>query len=446
MTLNTEDAASSPQSSAAPEGVHALSDARVLELRQDFPILDQEVNGTPLVYLDSGATSQRPTQVLDAERRFLETENAAVHRGAHTLAALSTVAFEDARETVAGFVGAAPEQISWTLNATDAINLVTGGIRIASAGRGGPRAERLTIGEGDEILITEAEHHANLVPWQQLALDTGATLVYVPVNDRGTWSVEDAAALLSKRTKVFAFAHVSNVTGLIADAKRLTELAHEAGAIVVLDACQSVPHLPVSFPALGVDFAAFSGHKMLGPNGVGVLYGRAEMLDALPPARTGGSMITTVTMEASDFMAPPTRFEAGTQPVSQVVALAEAVRYLEGVGMESVAAHEAEMGQLLLAGLAGIPGIRTIGDEVGTPRAGLVSFEVEGVHSHDVTQFLDSKGIAVRGGHHCAQPLHRRLGLTASTRASSYLYTTREDVDRLLFAVGQVRAWFGVDA
>ena len=266
------------------------------------------------------------------------------------------------------------------------------------------------------------------------------------MNDRGTWSVDDAAALISKRTKVFAFAHVSNVTGLIADAKRLTELAHEAGAIVVLDACQSVPHLPVSFPALGVDFAAFSGHKMLGPNGVGVLYGRAEMLDALPPARTGGSMITTVTMEASDFMAPPTRFEAGTQPVSQVVALAEAVRYLEGVGMEAVAAHEAEMGQLLLGGLAGIPGIRTIGDEVGTPRAGLVSFEVEGVHSHDVTQFLDSKGIAVRGGHHCAQPLHRRLGLTASTRASSYLYTTREDVDRLLFAVGQVRAWFGVDA
>ena len=446
MTLNTEDAASPTDDTRSGAQPRALSDARVLELRKDFPILDQEVNGEPLVYLDSGATSQRPTQVLETERRFLETENAAVHRGAHTLAALSTVAFEDARETVARFVGAAPEQISWTLNATDAINLVTGGIRIASAGRGGPRASRLAIGEGDEILITEAEHHANLVPWQQLALDTGATLVYVPVNDRGTWSVEDAGALISARTKVFAFAHVSNVTGLIADAKRLTDLAHEAGAIVVLDACQSVPHLPVNFPAIGVDFAAFSGHKMLGPNGVGVLYGRAEMLEALPPARTGGSMITTVTMEASDFMAPPTRFEAGTQPVSQVVALAEAVRYLEAVGMDAVADHEAEMGQLLLSGLSGVPGVRIIGEPAGVPRAGLVSFEVEGVHSHDVTQFLDSKGIAVRGGHHCAQPLHRRLGLTASTRASSYLYTTREDVDRLVFAVGQIRAWFGVDA
>lgn len=446
MTLNTEDAASTTSADGAPTAVQALSDTRVNQLRRDFPILDQEVNGEPLVYLDSGATSQRPTQVLEVERRFLEHENAAVHRGAHTLAALSTVAFEDARETVAAFVGAAPEQISWTLNATDAINLVTGGIRIASAGRGGPRATRLAIGEGDEILITEAEHHANLVPWQELALDTGATLVYVPVNDRGTWSVEDAAALISSRTKVFAFAHVSNVTGLVADAKRLTELAHDAGAIVVLDACQSVPHLPVNFPAIGVDFAAFSGHKMLGPNGVGVLYGRAEMLDALPPARTGGSMISTVTMAASDFMAPPTRFEAGTQPVSQVVALAEAVRYLESVGMDAVASHEAEMGQLLLAGLSGVPGVRIIGEPAGVPRAGLVSFEVAGVHSHDVTQFLDSKGIAVRGGHHCAQPLHRRLGLTASTRASSYLYTSREDVERFVFAVGQIRAWFGVDA
>ncbi|GAB3304742.1 cysteine desulfurase [Pseudoclavibacter terrae] len=446
MTLNTEDATPTGSADGTPSAVQALSDTRVNQLRRDFPILDQEVNGEPLVYLDSGATAQRPTQVLEVERRFLENENAAVHRGAHTLAALSTVAFEDARETVAAFVGAAPEQISWTLNATDAINLVTGGIRIASAGRGGPRAARLAIGEGDEILITEAEHHANLVPWQELALDTGATLVYVPVNDRGTWSVEDAAALISSRTKVFAFAHVSNVTGLVADAKRLTELAHDAGAVVVLDACQSVPHLPVNFPAIGVDFAAFSGHKMLGPNGVGVLYGRAEMLDALPPARTGGSMISTVTMEASDFMAPPTRFEAGTQPVSQVVALAEAVRYLESVGMDAVAAHEAEMGQLLLAGLSGIPGVRIIGEPAGVPRAGLVSFAVEGVHSHDVTQFLDSKGVAVRGGHHCAQPLHRRLGLTASTRASSYLYTTREEIDRFVFAVGQIRGWFGVDA
>ncbi|KAB1653125.1 SufS family cysteine desulfurase [Pseudoclavibacter chungangensis] len=421
-----------------------LTDAEVDAIRADFPILGQSIEGEPLAYLDSGATSQRPRQVLDAERGFLEHDYAAVHRGAHTLAARSTEAYEDARATVAGFVGAEAEQISWTLNATDALNLVVGGLDRASHGFGGPEAKRLALGPGDEILITEAEHHANLVPWQQLARSTGAELRYVPVRDDGTWTLDDAAARIGPRTRVVAFAHVSNVTGLVAPVAELVELARAVGAATVLDACQSAPHRPLDLPALGVDAAAFSGHKMLGPTGIGVLYGRPEFLDALPPVRTGGSMITTVTMEATEFMAPPLRFEAGTQPVSQAVALAEAVRYLQAVGLERIDAHERAIGARLVRGLEGIDGVRVIGPAADVPRAGLASFAVDGVHAHDVTQFLDARGIAVRGGHHCAQPLHRRLGLTASTRASSYLYTTSSEVERLLEAVADVRSYFGV--
>lgn len=421
----------------------ALSSAEVARIRADFPALDQAVNGHPLAYLDSGATAQRPWAVLDAERRFLETVNAAVHRGAHTLAALSTEEFEAARETVARFVGAGPDEIVWTANATDALNLVASGIANASRGRGAPASERLALQPGDEILITEAEHHANLIPWQELAGATGATLRWIPVRDDGTYTAQDAAAAMSDKVRILAFAHISNVTGFVAPVAELVELAHAAGAITVLDACQSAPHRHLNLAELGVDFAAFSGHKMLGPTGIGVLYGRSELLQALPPVRTGGSMITTVTMEKTEFLAPPQRFEAGTQPVSQAVALAEAIRYLDAVGPERVEAHERRLARTLVDGLSSIPGIRVVGPAAGEPRAGLVSFDVDGVHAHDVGQFLDAQGIAVRVGHHCAQPLHRRLGLTATTRASTYLYTTDADVDRLLDSVAGVRSYFG---
>lgn len=421
-----------------------LTEDETRRIRADFPILQQDVDGQPLVYLDSGATAERPVQVLDAERRFLEHDNAAVHRGAHTLAARSTDAYEDARATVARFVGAAtPSEIVWTSNATDALNLVAYGIANASRGRGGTDAERFRIGPGDEVVVTEAEHHANLVPWQELAALTGATLRWVPVADDGTWTAADAAAVITDRTRVVAFAHVSNVTGMVAPVADVVALAHAKGALVVLDACQSAPHRPLDLQRLGVDFAAFSGHKMLGPNGIGVLWGRAELLDALPPFRTGGSMITTVTMESSEYMPAPERFEAGTQPVSQAVALAEAVRYLERIGMERVRAHEEALAQRMLDGLATVPGIRVVGPPAGVPRSGLVSFDVDGVHAHDVSQYLDAQGIAVRSGHHCAQPLHRRLGLVATSRASTYVYSTESDVDRFVEAVAGVRSYFG---
>jgi cysteine desulfurase/selenocysteine lyase len=422
----------------------ALTDAEVLELRRDFPALDAEVNGLPLAYLDSGATAQRPASVLDAERDFLIHRNGAVHRGAHTLAGLATEAYEDARATVADFIGAQPDEIVWTANATDALNLVAYGIGNATRGRGGEAARRFALTAGDEIVVTEAEHHANLVPWQELAASTGATLRFIPVDDDGIYTLADAAALLTERTRVVAIGHVSNVTGFIAPVAEIAALAHEHGALVVLDACQSAPHRRLDVAELGVDFLAFSGHKMLGPTGIGVLWGRAELLNALPPFRTGGSMISTVTMESSTYMPAPQRFEAGTQPVSQAVALAEAVRYLERVGLERIDAREDELAQRMLVGLAEIDGIRVVGPAIGVPRAGLVSFDVDGVHAHDVGQFLDAQGIAVRVGHHCAQPLHRRLGLTATTRASAYLYTSTDEVDRFLAAVAGVRAYFGV--
>lgn len=412
-------------------------------VRADFPVLAQRIGDRPLAYLDWGATAQRPRRVLEAERAFLEHDNGAVHRGAHELAARSTDAFEQARETLADFVGARTEEIVWAPGATDALNTIALGLDRASHGFGGEQARRLALGEGDEIVLPESEHHANLVPWQQLARSTGAVIRPVPVDERGVWTLDDAAAAIGPRTRVLAFAHVSNVTGLIAPVAELTELAHRHGALVVLDACQSAPHRSLELGALGVDAAVFSGHKMLGPNGIGVLYGRRELLAALPPARTGGSMITTVTMQDSEFMEPPMRFEAGTQPVSQAVALAEAARYLQEIGVERVEEHGARLGRRLAEGLARLPGVRLLGPEPDRPRAGLASFEVAGVHAHDVTQFLDARGIATRGGHHCAQPLHRRLGLTASTRASTHAATTDEEVDRLLAAVAEVREWFG---
>ncbi len=415
-------------------------------LRADFPILAREVNGHPFVYLDSGATSQKPRQVLDAERAFAETYTSAVHRGAHTVAGEATELFEEARERVARFVGARPDELVWTSNATEGINLLAYGMSNASAGRGGPEAARFRLGPGDEIVATEAEHHANLVPWQELAARTGATLRTIGLHDDGTLRLDQAAELIGPRTRVVAFAHVSNVLGAVAPVAELVALAHEHGALVVLDACQSVPHLPVDVKALDVDFAVFSGHKMLGPTGVGALYGRAELLNALPPFLTGGSMITTVTLEGAEYLPAPQRFEAGTQRVSQAIALAAAVDYLDAVGMTAIAEHEEALGGRMLAALAEIPGVRVLGPGTGTPRVGLASFVVDGIHSHDVGQFLDDRGIAVRVGHHCAQPVHRRFGATASTRISTYLYNTADEVDAAVAAVADARAFFGVAA
>ena len=420
----------------------ALGNDEVLRIRNDFPILSQSVNGNPLVYLDSGATSQNPLSVLEAEQEFYEQRNSAVHRGAHHLAVEATESFEDARETVAAFIGAEPDELIWTSNATEGLNLLSYSFLNASLPGAAPEAARFALAAGDEIVVTEMEHHANLIPWQQLAERTGATLRYIPVDDAGALDLDDAARIIGSRTRVLAFTHASNVLGTINPVPALVALARAAGALVVLDACQSAPHLPFDVKALDVDFAVFSGHKMLAPTGIGGLYGRSELLNAMPPFLTGGSMITTVTMERAGFLPSPQRFEAGTQKISQAVALAAAANYLSETGMARIHAWEAELGQRLVAGLESIPGIRVLGPAAGQERIGLAAFDVAGVHAHDVGQFLDSRGIAVRVGHHCAQPLHRRLGLTATTRASTYLYNTTDDVDTLLDAVAGVRGYF----
>ena len=421
--------------SSGTDVIAALTEVEVRRLREDFPILHTQVQGHPLVYLDSGATSQRPNAVLDAERDFATTMNSAVHRGAHTLAAEATELFEDARSAVARFVGADDDEIVWTSNATEAINLVAYSLSNASLGRGGAAAERLRLREGDEIVTTEMEHHANLIPWQELAARTGATLKVIPLDDDGALRLDVAAELITARTKLVAFTHVSNVLGVINPVDHLVALAREVGALALLDACQSAPHLPLDVRALDVDFAVLSGHKMLGPTGIGALYGRREVLAAMPPFLTGGSMITTVTTTEAEYLPPPQRFEAGTQRVSQAIALAAAVGYLAEVGMPRIAAHEAAFGRRLVDGLSAIDGVRVLGAGIDLPRVGLASFDVAGIHSHDVGQYLDDLGIAVRVGHHCAQPLHRRLGVTSSTRASTYLYTTDAEVDAVIDGV-----------
>lgn len=422
----------------------ALTDAEIRSIRADFPILQSEVNGHPLVYLDSGATAQRPLAVLDAEREFLTTLNSAVHRGAHTLAAEATEVFEDARSAVARFIGAADDEVVWTSNATEGINLVAYAFSNASVGRGGAAAERFRLGEGDEIVTTEMEHHANLIPWQELAARTGATLRVIPLDDEGALRLDEAMKLITERTKIVAVTHVSNVLGVINPIEQLIARAREVDAFVLLDACQSAPHLTLDVKALDVDFAVLSGHKMLGPTGIGALYGRRELLEAMPPFLTGGSMITTVTTTEAEYLPPPQRFEAGTQRVSQAVALAAAIDYLTAVGMPRIAAHEAALGRRLVDGLAAIDGVRVLGAGIDLPRVGLASFDIPGIHSHDAGQFLDDRGIAVRVGHHCAQPLHRRLGVTASTRASTYLYSTDDEVEAFLDGVAATIDFFGV--
>lgn len=410
------------------------ADLDIEQIRTDFPILQRTMRGgNRLAYLDSGATSQKPLAVIDAERDFLLTSNGAVHRGAHQLMEEATDAFEQGRAGIAAFVGAAGHELVFTKNATEALNLV-------SYVLGDARGER-AVGPGDVIVTTELEHHANLIPWQELARRTGATLRWYGVTDDGGLDLDSLE--LDERVKVVAFTHQSNVTGTGAPVAELVRRARAVGALTVLDACQSVPHQPVDFGSLGVDFAAFSGHKMLGPTGIGCLYGRAEVLSGLPPFLTGGSMIETVTMDSATYAEPPQRFEAGTQMISQVVGLAAAARYLGRIGMAAVQAHEHRLVAATLDGLADIPGVRVIGPDDPARRTSPVAFVVAGVHAHDVGQVLDDDGVAVRVGHHCAAPLHRRFGLAATVRASFAVYNTLDEVDRLISGVRRAIDFFG---
>jgi cysteine desulfurase/selenocysteine lyase len=422
-----------------------LTDREVDAFRADFPILTRTVrDGKPLVYLDSGATSQKPRAVLDAERAFYERHNAAVHRGAHQVAEEATDDFEAARETIAAFIGAPAHEVVFTRNATESLNLVAYAFSNA-APTDDPKDERFVLRPGDEILVTEMEHHANLVPWQELARRTGATLRWIPIRADGTLELTLLDELLTERTKVFAFTHVSNVLGTINPVTELAERAHAVGALAVVDACQSVPHLPVDVASLGADFIAFSGHKMYGPMGIGVLWGRAELLEVMPPFLTGGSMIELVTMERSTWAPAPQKFEAGVPNAAQAVGLAAAVRWLDRIGLGRVHAHEEMLVERIMAGLAQRPWVRVVGPPAGVPRGGAVSFVVEGVHAHDVGQVLDDQGIAVRVGHHCAWPLHRALGVAATTRASVAVHTTVEEVDAFLTALDRVPEIFGLD-
>lgn len=423
----------------------------LVNVRQDFPVLDRTVrNGKPLTYLDSAATAQRPTRVLDAVAEFERAHYGAVGRGAHLLAEEATEAFETARESVARFVGARESrEIVWTENATAAINLVASGIGNASQGIGGEASAGFALGPGDSIVVTQAEHHANLVPWQQLAARTGATLRWIEVDNEGRLILDQLNSVVDGSTKIIAFTHASNVTGIITDVAPFVARAREVGALTLLDACQSVPHIPVDFAALGVDFAAFSGHKMLGPTGIGALWGRGDLLDALPPSIFGGGAVRTVTLETTTWHPAPTRFEAGTQPVAQAVGMGAAAEYLMEIGMETVAAHERRIGHILREGAAALRGVRLLGP-VGDAKAqdvlGLAAVVVDGVHAHDVGQVLDDAGVAVRVGHHCAQPLHRHFGVASSARASSHIYTTEEDAHIFVDVLGTVREFFGVGA
>lgn len=406
----------------------------VAAVREEFPILSRRVRGgAPLIYLDSGATSQRPRRVWDAEGEFVLGTNAPVHRGNYLLTEDATDAYENARHTIAAFVGAQDEQIAFTKNATEALNEVA---YILGDERSGPRR----VAAKDTIVVTELEHHANLVPWQELARRTGATLKWYSITDDGRIDLDSLE--LDESVAVVAFTHQSNVTGAITDVAEMVRRAQQVGAITVLDACQSVPHMPVNFTELGVDFAAFSGHKMCGPTGIGALYARD--FGDLPPFLTGGSMIELVHMDHSTYAPAPQRFEAGTQMNSQVIGLAAACDFLSEVGMEHIHAHEQALTAYALSQLRQIEGLRIIGPVEPLSRGGAVSFQLDGIHPHDLGQALDDEGVSIRVGHHCAWPLHRACKAQSSARASFYLYNTMEEVDALVNAIGHAREFFGV--
>ena len=414
----------------------------VAAIRADFPILNRQVNGRPLVYLDSAATSQKPVQVVEAMREFALTHNANVSRSVHTLGTEATEGYEGARAKVASFIGAPrPEEVVFTKNSTEAVNLVAYTMLAASLD---PKADpRFRVGPGDEIVISEMEHHSNIVPWQLLCERTGATLRWFGITDIGRLDTSNLDELVNERTKLVSFVHQSNILGTVNATSAITKRVREVGALLMLDASQSVPHMPMDVVDYDVDFMVFTGHKMLGPTGIGVLYGRYELLDAMPPFLGGGSMIETVSMSGSTYAPPPAKFEAGTPPIVEAYGLGVAVDYLTAVGMDAVRWHEKELTAYALEALGSVPDLRIIGPGVAVGRGGCISFTLAGIHPHDVGQVLDSEGVQVRVGHHCAKPTCVRFGVPSTTRASFYLYNTTEEVDALIMALEKVRKVFG---
>jgi len=409
-----------------------------LEIAKDFPILGRTIrDGKKLVYLDSGATSQKPNSVIDAESDFYRLHNAAAHRGAHQLAEEATTAMENARQIVANFIGAIVDEVVFTKSATESLNLVAYAMGNAAAGN------RFHLDSTNSIVVTEMEHHANLIPWQQLAARTGATLKWFEVTPEGRLDLSNINSIITEDTKVVALTHQSNVLGTIVPLQEIVKRAHEVGAVVVLDACQSVPHMKVNVKELGVDFLAFSGHKTVGPTGVGIFWGRAELLSELPPFLTGGSMIESVTMTTATWAPAPRKFEAGVPNMAQAVGLGVALEYLTSVGMDEIHKHEVDLTRYGIEKMNEIKDLTIIGPRDLDMRGGTLSFTVGEIHPHDLGQFLDSQGIAVRTGHHCAWPLTRKLGVPATTRASFYLYNSTSDVDALIDGILGAQKYFG---
>ena len=405
--------------------------------KNDFPILKRKVRGgNTLIYLDSGATSQKPETVIEAEANFYRTKNAAVHRGAHLVAEEASEVYEGARENVARFIGAKSDEVIFTKSATESLNLIAYSL-------GNPES-KFHLKSGDEIVVSEMEHHANLIPWQQLAKRVGAKLTWFKITDEGRLDLSDIDKLINKKTKIVAITHQSNVLGTIVPLAQITKAAHAVGAVVVLDACQSAPHFAVDVKKLDVDFLAFSGHKVLGPTGIGVLWGKAELLDQLEPSLFGGSMVDSVTMQGATWAKAPRKFEAGVPNMAQAVGLSAAIDYISEIGMDKVAQHEQDLTKQLISGLQNISGVQVIGPVDMKDRGGVVSFTVDGVHPHDVGQYLDQFGIAVRTGHHCAWPLMRRLNLVGTTRASFHLYNDENEVKVLLDTVSKIKDYFKV--
>ncbi len=403
------------------------------KVRSAFPALEREVHGRPVAYLDSGASSQRVLASIQAVDRYERRHHANVHRGSHTLSAEATEAFEGARATVADHIGAADRrEVVFVRNATEAINLVARAWGDAN------------VGAGDRIVLTEMEHHSNIVPWQQLAERAGAEIDWVPIDGEGRLEMEALAGLLERGPKLLAVAHVSNVLGTENPVAEIARLAHEAGALMLADGAQAAPKLPLDVAALGVDFYTLTGHKIYGPTGVGALWGRLELLRAMPPFMGGGSMIRKVTKEGTTYADPPARFEAGTPAIAQAIGMASALRWLDGLGMDAVREHERGIADYALERLAEVPGLRVFGPPHGAERIGPVSFEIEGIHAHDVSEILDRHGIAVRAGHHCAQVLMDRLGVPATARASFAVHTTPEEIDRLVDGLHDARKVFGL--
>lgn len=403
----------------------------VNQIRKDFPILERETRpGTRLVYLDSTATSQKPARVIEAMDRFYRLSNANIHRGVHTLAEESTAMYEEARQKIAGFINApSASQVIFTRNTTESINLVA------------YSWARAHLRPGDLIVLTEMEHHSNLVPWHILAAERGVQLEFIPVTESGLLDLEAYRSLLQRAPRLVSFAHMSNVLGTINPAGEIIRMAHEAGAVTLVDGAQSVPHLAVDVQSLDVDFLAFSAHKMCGPTGIGVLYGKSALLDGMPPFLGGGDMIREVKLRSFRANSLPHKFEAGTPAIAEAVGFGAAVDYLGGIGMEAITAHEHEVGAYALERLEEIPGVRVFGPPADR-KGGVASFTLEGVHPHDVAQILDQDGIAVRAGHHCAQPLHEKFGIPATSRASFYLYNTKEEVDQLVSGLYKVKQIF----